>query len=186
MASKNVNWMGIIGLIGSILMIVGVFLTWATMQLSILGFGVEASFSGLDVFNGTGSVTLLGQTEVLDDVEFEYAYAPIVCLVAGIIALITTIVPIVYNKNPTVNRVLGAVSLILAIVAIILAVMFTTQMDSASVEDFVAASLSAGAGVWVSIVGGVILAIGGIVDIAKKYVIKDGSEGEPKDDAPSE
>ena len=103
--------MGIIGLIGAVLMIAGVFLTWAEMNISILGFSSSVTMSGMDVFNGT--VTIEGQE--FTDVEFDYAYAPIVCLVAGVLSLITTIIPIVYNKIPTINRILGAVSLILAL-----------------------------------------------------------------------
>ena len=165
-SSGNVNWMGIIGLIGSVLMIAGVFLTWAEMNISILGFSSSVTMSGMDVFNGT--VTIEGQE--FTDVEFDYAYAPIVCLVAGVLSLITTIIPIVYNKIPTINRILGAVSLILAIVALVLAIMFNGQMDAVDFEGLASASVSAGTGVWVCVAGGVLLAIGAIVDIAKKYV----------------
>ena len=165
-SSGNVNWMGIIGLIGSVLMIAGVFLTWAEMNISILGFSSSVTMSGIDVFSGT--VTIEGQE--FTDVEFDYAYAPIVCLVAGVLSLITTIIPIVYNKIPTINRILGAVSLILAIVALVLAIMFNGQMDAVDFEGLASASVSAGTGVWVCVAGGVLLAIGAIVDIAKKYV----------------
>ena len=165
-SSGNVNWMGIIGLIGAVLMIAGVFLTWAEMNISILGFSSSVTMSGMDVFNGT--VTIEGQE--FTDVEFDYAYAPIVCLVAGVLSLITTIIPIVYNKIPTINRILGAVSLILAIVALVLAIMFNGQMDAVDFEGLASASVSAGTGVWVCVAGGVLLAIGAIVDIAKKYV----------------
>ena len=165
-SSGNVNWMGIIGLIGAVLMIAGVFLTWAEMNISILGFSSSVTMSGMDVFNGT--VTIEGQE--FSDVEFDYAYAPIVCLVAGVLSLITTIIPIVYNKIPTINRILGAVSLILAIVALVLAIMFNGQMDAVDFEGLASASVSAGTGVWVCVAGGVLLAIGAIVDIAKKYV----------------
>ena len=165
-SSGNVNWMGIIGLIGSVLMIAGVFLTWAEMNISILGFSSSVTMSGMDVFSGT--VTIEGQE--FTDVEFDYAYAPIVCLVAGVLSLITTIIPIVYNKIPTINRILGAVSLIHAIVALVLAIMFNGQMDAVDFEGLASASVSAGTGVWVCVAGGVLLAIGAIVDIAKKYV----------------
>lgn len=163
--------MGIIGLIGSVLMIAGVFLVWAEMTVSIsipiIGdYSSSITMSGMDVFNGT--VTIEGQE--FSDVEFDYAYAPIVCLVAGVLSLITTIIPIVYNKIPTINRILGAVSLILAIVALVLAIMFNGQMDAVDFEGLASASVSAGTGVWVCVAGGVLLAIGAIVDIAKKYV----------------
>ena len=136
------------------------------MNISILGFSSSVTMSGMDVFNGT--VTIEGQE--FTDVEFDYAYAPIVCLVAGVLSLITTIIPIVYNKIPTINRILGAVSLILAIVALVLAIMFNGQMDAVDFEGLASASVSAGTGVWVCVAGGVLLAIGAIVDIAKKYV----------------
>ena len=149
---SKANILGIIGLLGAILMIIGVFLSWA--DLTILNH--TTSYDGLKVFGD----------EMFDGIE--YRYAPIVALAGGIIALLTTILPIVLHK-PAINRILGIVSLILAIVTIIMVILFNGQMDTASFEGFVLAGVSTGIGAWLSLAGAAILAIGGIIDIANKY-----------------
>lgn len=162
--TSKYNPLGIVGLIGSILMIVGVFLTWAEVSAHVFGAEIlNETFSGMDVYNG---VDVLGDSVVM----FDYNYAPIVALVAGVIALITTILPIFYNKKPAVSKALGIISLILAVVSIVITFLFYGQMDSVAVGGLMDASVSAGIGVWLAVAGAVILAIGGIIDIAKKYV----------------
>lgn len=167
--TSKVNWLGVIGLIGSILMIASVFLVWASANLTILGGTFSAEFSGMGVFSGDCTVTLLGETIEVSGAEFSYSYAPIVALAAGIVALITTIVPIVY-KNPSVNKGLGVLSLILAIVTIALVALFYGDVGSESLDlgSYGSVYAGAGPGVWVALVGAVILAVGGIADIVVK------------------
>ncbi len=167
MADTKVNWMGLIGLIGTILMIVCVFLSWVDIEVGVLGYTNTTSFSGWDVFSNA-------------DLNADYAYAPVVTLVAGILALITTIIPILPNlfKSDKVNKLLGALSLILAIVAVILIVLFTGQMDSIGYEGVLSAGASAGIGLWLSLVGAVILAVGGILAVVMKYAPKNKAESE--------
>ena len=93
-------------------------------------------------------------------------YAPLVALVCGVISLITTLLPIVY-KNEKVTRVLGIVTLILAVVAIVIGFMFYGSVGD-SVEILgMSASVGVDIGFWLCMVGAIITAIGGIVDILK-------------------
>ena len=158
--TSKVNLFGLIGFIGTIILIVGVFLGWITLEYGAFGSTESMSATGWEIFND----------EDYKDV-FEYSYAPIIALVCGVISLITTLLPIVY-RNENVTRVLGIVTLILAIVAIVISVMFYTNVtDSISITlpilGTLSASTSVGIGFWLCMVGAIITAIGGIVDILK-------------------
>ncbi len=148
------NILGILALIGAILMIVGVFVSWVSLDIIILG---SEDYSGWQVYSD----------EMFSDAE--YNYAPLITLVAGIVAFFTAVLPIVLKK-PAVNRALGVVSLILGIVALVLMVLFYGQMDSIEIGGYTLASASAGTGLWISLVGAILLVLGAIVDIAGKYV----------------
>lgn len=155
---SKANILGIIGLLGAILMIIGVFLSWADASAStILGDLEKSTYSGWTIFSGENFS------------DFAYNYVPLVALIAGIVALITTILPIVLH-NPMVNRILGIVSLILAIITIILVVLFNGDIANYQFDIIVAsAKMTTGIGAWLSLAGAAILAIGGIIDIANKY-----------------
>lgn len=151
------NILGILALIGAILMIVGVFVTWVSFEASALGFSKVVDYTGWNVYS--------------DDMfsDTEYNYAPLVTLVAGVVAFFTAVLPIILKK-PTVNRMLGVISLILGVVALVLMVLFYGQMDGIEIGEFASFSISAGMGLWISLVGAVLLVLGAIVDIAGKYV----------------
>ncbi len=154
--ASKVNLFGLIGFIGTIILIVGVFLNWVTVEvtLPIVGSSSE-SLTGWDIFN---------DADYKD--AFEYSYAPIVALVCGVISLITTLLPIVY-KNEKVTRILGIVTLILAVVAIVIGFLYYGSVND-SVSFFGAsATVSVAIGFWLCMVGAIITAVGGIVDILK-------------------
>ena len=153
--TSKVNLFGLIGFIGTIILIVGVFLGWITLEYGAFGSTESMSATGWEIFND----------EDYKDV-FEYSYAPIIALVCGVISLITTLLPIVY-KNEKVTRILGIVTLILAVVAIVIGFMFYGGVGD-SVEIFgMSASVGVDIGFWLCMVGAIITAIGGIVDILK-------------------
>ena len=159
---SKANILGLVGLLGAILMIVGVFLSWIDISTVIASFSETESYSGWTV---------------VTDEEFSelaYNYAPIVALVAGVTAILTTILPTVLHME-NIGRILGIVSLILAIVTIVLIVVYNGEVGS---FDFtfigVGVKASTGIGAWISLAGGAILAIGGIIDIIGK--VKANSE----------
>lgn len=153
MAVSKGNALGIVALIGAILMIVGVFITWVDVEVVILGNG---SYTGWQVYT--------------DDTfaDADYYYAPLVALIAGIVAFFTAVLPIVL-KNATANRILGIVSLILGIVALILMVLFYGTLNDLVIFGYKVGSVSAGTGLWMSLAGSVLLILGAILDIAGKY-----------------
>lgn len=144
---KQYNILGIVAIIGALLMIIGVFLSWA--EMSFIGFSESAS--GWDIATDS-------------DGEVGYWYAPIVALVCGVISLIAMIFPMIMPAK-NIGKALGALGLILAVVTIIVTVLYYNDLGSISSDYF---SFGAGAGVWVVIVGAVITIIGAILDFAKK------------------
>lgn len=167
--AKKFNILGIVGIIGAILMIVGVFLSWMDLSVSFFGYSETYSATGMDVFSG--------KLVIADGIEFgfdtitAYSYAPVVALVCGVLALIATIVPTVFNKGK-VGKILGAVALILAIVSIVISFMFYGDVSafegSVDLVGIVGATVSVGMGFWLAIAGAIITIIGGILDVAKK------------------
>lgn len=150
------NILGIVALVGALLMIVGVFVTWVTMDITALGMTVSTDYTGWNVYSD----------ERFSDAE--YNYAPLVALIAGIVAFFTAILPIVLKK-PTANRLLGVISLILGVVALVLMILFHGQMDSINLIDLASFTVSAGTGLWIAIAGSILLILGAIIDIAGEY-----------------
>ena len=153
--TSKVNLFGLIGFIGTIILIVGVFLNWVTLDLSSIIGNKSVSISG---WNSYGDADYKGR--------FEYAYAPLIALVCGVISLITTLLPIVY-KNEKVTKILGIVTLILAVVAIVISVLFYTNISESYDLYLATYTSSVAVGFWLCLVGAIITALGGIVDILK-------------------
>ena len=148
METKDFNLLGIIALVGAIFMIVGVFLTWLSLTVPILG---TSTWSGMEVFN---------------DSDLDFKFVPLVSLIAGIIAILLMILPTFMNteKFEKLNNILGIVTLILSVVVIICGIMFYTQSSNGiSLTDL----YSIGIGFWLVIIGAVITLIGGLMPIVK-------------------
>lgn len=152
---KNSNPLGIIGLIGAIILVVGVFLNWLTLDAWILG---TTTWTGLDVLQGAHN---------LGDTDIKYTFVPLVALICGIIALVIMLVPTLKNdeKFQNINNILGILTLVLAIVVVIFGILFYTQEDLTKV-------FSIGIGFWLVIIGGIITMIGGLMPIVKNKLLK--------------
>ena len=161
MDSKNLNLLGIIAIIGAVLLVVGVFMTWLSNDF--------ATYSGWKVFNNEDGIK--------DAIK--YGYVPILALVCGIISLVLMIVPTVMNvdKFKQINDILGIIALILAIVVIILGLLWYTQsIDVVSIFGLkytakLTELYSVGTGFWLTIVGAVITAVGGLMPIVKNKLL---------------
>lgn len=146
---KSINWLGVIAIIGALLMIIGVFLSWFDITI----FGQTEGASGWEI------ATDSDYSEILS-----YTYAPIVSLICGIICLIAMIIPIVLPAK-NIGKALGALGLILAIVTLIVSVLYYSDLGGETIWEF---EYGSGAGVWVVIVGAVLTIIGGIIDLVVK------------------
>ena len=149
METKDMNLLGIIGIIGAILLVVGVFLAWLT-------FGGESA-SGWKVFSDGGD-------------PLKYCFTPLLALIVGIISIVLMIVPTFMNvdKFKQINNILGLIALVLAIVVLILAILFWTQSWTVlGVTVKLTDVYGIGIGFWLVLVGAIITVIGGLMPILK-------------------
>lgn len=145
---KEMNPLVVIGLIGAIMLIVGVFTAWLT--------GGGNSETGWELYDD------------LKDVDgIDYGWAPLVCLIAGILSFALLVIPMIMNteKFEQINNILGLVALILAIVAVIVTYLFWSQNLGGGVHWSDVADM--GIGMYLVYIGGIITIIGGIMPILK-------------------
>ena len=154
MASSNINILGIIGIVGAILMIVGVFLAWA--ELNILGVSL-GTISGWDIFSNSDVGSIV-----------DYTFTPLVALIGGILAIVLMVIPTFANTETMqkASNILGIISIIIAIAVIVLGILFMTQSwdvlgKNISMMNYIQY------GFWLTLIGAIITAIGGIMPIAK-------------------
>ncbi|MBP5734887.1 MAG: hypothetical protein J6W53_03620 [Candidatus Methanomethylophilaceae archaeon] len=161
METKDMNFLGIIAIVGALLMVIGVFLTWGSYD-NILGETVKVT--GMDFFNDKG----------MDGTK--YTWVPLVALICGIISLLLMILPTFMNveKFQQINNILGIVALILALLVIIFGILFATQSFTyLGTSHSFTYYYKLGIGYWFVIIGAVITFIGGIMPILKnKGIIK--------------
>lgn len=157
---KNINLLELVGILGAIVMIVGVFLTWGTAEISTaLGSGTM-EWSGWDIYNH------------VDDISTDYDYAPLVALVCGILALIAAIVPMFLSSDNYGNifKIMNLAVLIIGLVAVVcMALFYTNFVDSFNAAG-VTGTMTVGTGFWLCMIGGVITVIGGILPIVNKLI----------------
>ena len=171
---SKINIIGILGILGAILMIICVFLEWGSIEMAILGESGTYAFSGWDLYSDKAivSASLLGQNYSinLSDLELtSYSYVPLVALICGIIGFIATVLPVASSGSKNINRIFGIIALILAIVSIVLMVLYMTDLSySGGYEGLATATVGASYGVYIGIVGAVLMILGGIGDIARK------------------
>ena len=148
---KETNPLGIIGIIGAIILIVGVFLNWLHIDWGLLG---TYDWNGLDVFNK------------VRDIDIKYTFVPLVALILGIVALVLMFVPTLKNdeKFKTINNILGIVAMVLSIIVVIFGILFYTQEDLTKV-------FSVGIGFWLTLIGGIITLIGGAMPIIRNKLL---------------
>ena len=152
--ASNINILGIIGIVGAILMIVGVFLAWA--ELNILGVSL-GTISGWDIFSNSDVGSIV-----------KYTFTPLVALIGGILAIVLMVIPTFANTDSMkkASNILGIICIIVAIAVIVLGILFMTQSwdvlgKSISMMNYIQY------GFWLTLIGAIITAIGGIMPIAK-------------------
>ncbi|MBE6523086.1 MAG: hypothetical protein E7Z62_08220 [Thermoplasmata archaeon] len=146
--ASNINILGIIGIVGAILMIVGVFLAWGQIPI------IKATASGWDIFSNSDYGSIL-----------DYTFVPLIALIGGILSLVLMIIPTFANteKMQKASNILGIIALIIAIVVVIFGLLFATQSlgMAGSMMDYIQY------GFWLTLIGAIITVIGGIMPIAK-------------------
>ena len=166
METKDMNFLGIIGIIGALILTIGVFLTWGSYEV----LGETYKLSGMDFFNKVDGV----------HAGTSFTWVPLVSLICGIISLLLMILPTFMNveKFQQINNILGIVAIVLSLVVIIFGILFITQELTWKVllvtytEKFTDV-YSLGIGYWLTLIGAIITFIGGIMPVLKnKGIIK--------------
>lgn len=157
---KDTNPLGIIGIIGAIIMIVGVFLSWINYNQPLLLTEINISWTGLEVFNGDKNLSTY--------LDVKYTFVPLFALICGIISLLLMILPTVMNneKFENINNILGIVTLILSVIVVIFGILFLTQ-DMGTLARYASIKI----GFWLSFIGGIITLIGGAMPIVKNKLM---------------
>lgn len=131
---------GIFGLIGAVLMIAGVFMTWVDYELYYTISTTTKSYTGLQVANKESILTL------------EYYDLPQYTLYAGVASVITCIVS-VFLKPGTASRLLGVITIVIAEYIGIFMILFYQQMGSLSMAGVVSLTVKMGSGFIMSMAG---------------------------------
>ncbi len=145
----------ILALVGAILLIVSVFLTYISLEGEIMGEDIDESWSGMD-----------------SDTRDNVSPNPIIILVFGILCLVGAII---HRNFELLQGYMPIVLLVLGIIALIL-----VGLDYMDVKDDVdegndsydAAGLDAeakvGIGLYIGLIGSILVVVGGILCFLKK------------------
>ena len=154
---KEMNPLGIIGIIGAIILVVGVFLNWCSFEVGSL----TTNWTGWDLY---------GKKNGIGDTDVKYLYVPLLALICGIISIVLMIIPTIMNveKFKQINNILGIIALILAIVVIITGLLWYLQSWTVGSITFKFNNIyKIGIGFWLVLVGAIITMVGGLMPIIK-------------------
>lgn len=142
------NYGPVIGLLGGVLAIIGLFMDWFSVEIS-LGFLGSITFDGV-----TGWEVFKEYSKNLD-----YYYLPLVILVLGIVSCLISIVSVSGGKGlGAINALIGLALLALPITFYYLS--FVNGQDWSFGEAM--ETIKIGAGIWVCSIGGLLVTLGGL------------------------
>lgn len=154
--SRSANVLGVIAIVGSVMMIASVFLTWVQIQIEVLEF--DFKLTGWEVF-----------FDWRDVIKLKYAIVPLLSLICGIIVLVLMTIVTFNNRGNyrKMNIILGAITMILALVIIIYSFLFMNKTwDYAIITIRLVNYLKVG--FWLNMAGSFLAFVGGLVPILKK------------------
>ena len=140
------NYGPVIGMLGGMLAIFGLFLGWFTVEWSVWGFTFTETATGWEIFRENNDV-------------FEYYFLPLVVLILAIVACVVSIASVAGGKE------MGAISMLLGLVIIVLPLVFYYMSfvnESTSVLSPIQTA-EVGVGLILCAVGGFLTMVGGIV-----------------------
>jgi hypothetical protein len=154
--SRSASILGIVAIVGSVMMITSVFLTWVQIQIEVIDF--DFKLTGWEVF-----------FDWRDIIQLKYAIVPLLSLICGIIVLVLMTIVTFNNRGNyrKMNIILGAITMVLALVIIIYSYMFMNKTwDYAIITIRLVNYLKVG--FWLNMAGSFLAFVGGLVPILKK------------------
>lgn len=141
----------LIAIIGGIIGVVALFLTWYTLDVVL----ISESYTRLDFITN----------EDWSNADF-HKYMPVLAMVMALLGLIVSIMPMV---KPGLIKSSAALLIIFGILGVVFSVLFYTwTIESFTIPGItIAFSVSdgAGIGIWLSIVGNALVLLCGLVDV---------------------
>ncbi|NLL95477.1 MAG: hypothetical protein GX224_06995 [Thermoplasmatales archaeon] len=140
------NYGPVIGLLGGMLAIFGLFLAWISIETTFLFFTTTFEATGWEIFQDYND-------------GFDYYYIPLIVMVLGIVACLVAIVSVSGGKGVgAINALLG-----LAILALPIAFYYMSFVSGNDVTFGEAMeSVKFGAGMWMCVIGGFLTSVGGL------------------------
>ncbi len=151
MDAKNLNLLGIISIVGAIIVIVGVFMTWLATDL------LDYTISGWELY-----------TEWTDVLDTKYTFLPLADLIFGIIIIVMMIIPTFCNidRFKKANNIIGLITVIAAVVMLIISGLFIIKdIDIWLITIHMGNHLKIG--FWLTLVGTALIIVGGFMPIVK-------------------
>lgn len=162
------NIIGILGILGAFVMIFSVLLDWATVNLPVIGMSFDVT--GWDLHAGSVDTENISAQYGIPVVgATEYDYAPLVVLVCGILGIVSVALQL-FSSTATANKVAMVVTIVLAVASIALAVLYSGDIASHNGEVIPTSIMNyeASYGVWVSVVGAIMVIVGGVGGLLKR------------------
>ena len=150
------NIIEILGILGAFVMIFSVLLSWATVNLPVIGTSFDVT--GWDLHAGSVDAENISAQYGIPVVgATEYDYAPLVVLQ-------------LFSSTATANKVAMVVTIVLALASIALAVLYSGDIASHNGEVIPTSIMNyeASYGVWVSVVGAAMVIVGGVGGLLKR------------------
>lgn len=145
------NYGPVIGLLGGMLAIFGLFLAWINIEIPFLFFSTTIEATGWEIFQDYSDI-------------FDYYYIPLIILVLGIVACLVAIVSVSGGKGiGAINALLGLALLALPIVFYYMSFVSGNDISFGDAME----KIEFGAGMWMCIAGGFLTTIGGLASKSK-------------------
>ena len=162
------NIIEILGILGAFVMMFSVLLSWATVNLPVIGTSFDVT--GWDLHAGSVDAENISAQYGIPVVgATEYDYAPLVVLICGILGIVSVALQL-FSSTATANKVAMVVTIVLAVASIALAVLYSGDIASHNGEVIPTSIMNyeASYGVWVSVVGAAMVIVGGVGGLLKR------------------
>ena len=162
------NIIEILGILGAFVMMFSVLLSWATVNLPVIGTSFDVT--GWDLHAGSVDAENISAQYGIPVVgATEYDYAPLVVLICGILGIVSVVLQL-FSSTATANKVAMVVTIVLALASIALAVLYSGDIASHNGEVIPTSIMNyeASYGVWVSVVGAAMVIVGGVGGLLKR------------------
>ena len=154
--------LALVAVIGAVISIAGVFLTWATGSFDYLLGTENLDFTGWEFIND----------ENLDDVA-DFDRVPGFTLVLSAVCLVMCLVP-VFRTDRCSRALSGCTAVVCSLLVIFQALFAGAISDGLKLFGFRVVESDPGIGLWISMAGCIVMVLGSVVNILAKPLPENG------------